>query len=268
MKEHRILKYFMPLLACVYGFAGIYACGVIGGGEFSLPLFCARVAAQIAFIVLTVWLIRKPLTHLFPQMGRYPIRLPAWHVAVMLLLVTPLWCILKGKLMYLLLPGTELQPMTYALDELKTDLVLSLSAIFVGPVCEELCFRFLPLTAYKRKASQIIVGVLAALFFGLLHTKNLLGSFVDALIFTLVFIFTKQIGTSMVLHGCINLWPTVFCVLVHLGLMDIQNSSMPVIWLIGDGTTLFAAVFMAAAGVAVHLIGRNKVKKNKEASTC
>ncbi len=259
----------MPLLACVYGFTGIYACGVIGGSEFSLLLFCLRVAAQIAFILLTVWIIRKPLTHLFPQMGRYPIRLPAWHVVVLLLLITPLWCILKGKLLYLLLPGTELQPMTYAIDELKTDLVLSLSAIFVGPVCEELCFRFLPLAAYKRKASQIIVGVLVALFFGLLHTKNLLGSFVDALIFTLVFIFTKRIGISMVLHGCINLWPTVFCALVHFGLLDIQNSSVPVIWLIGDGTTLAIAAMMAAIGVLVAVIAGKKQRyymKNKEVS--
>ena len=248
----------MPLLACVYGFGMIYACGVIGGSQFSLPLFCLRVAAQVALIALTVWIIRKPLTHLFPQMGEYPIRFPAWRVVALLVLITPLWCIVKGQLLHLLLPGTELQPMTYDADELKIDLVLSLSAVFIGPVCEELCFRFLPLAAYKKKATQVIVGVLAALFFGLLHTKNLLGSFADALIFTLVFICTRQIGISMVLHGCINLWPMMFCVLVHFGVMEIQHSSVPVIWLIGNETTLIAAAVMAVMGVAVYLLGKRK----------
>lgn len=257
-KEHRILKFFMPLLACVYGFGTIYACGVIGGNEFSLPLFCLRVAAQLALIALTVWVIRRPLMHLFPQMGAYPIECPAWRVVVLLLLVTPLWCILKGKLLYLLLPGAEMQPMTYAADELKTDLVLSLSAIFVGPVCEELCFRYLPIAVYKKKTTQVVVGVLVALFFGLLHTKNLLGSFVDALIFTLVFICTRRIGISMVLHGCINLWPTVFCVLMHFGVLEIQHSAVPVIWLIGNETTLIIAMVMAVMGVAVYLLGKRK----------
>jgi len=257
-KEHRILKFFLPLLACVYGFGTVYACGIIGGSEFSLPMYFLRVAVQVALIVLTVWIIRKPLTKLFPQMGEYPIRLPAWHVVVLLLMVTPLWCILKGKLLHLLLPAAEMQTMTYAVDELKTDLILSLSAILVGPVYEELCFRFLPLAAYKRKTTQVLMGVLMALFFGLLHTQNLLGSFVDALIFTLVFICTREIGISMVLHGCINLWPTVFCVLVHFGMLEIRRSSVPVIWLIGDRTTLVIAVVMAVMGMAVYLLGKRK----------
>lgn len=258
-KEHNILKFFMPLLACMYGFGTIYACGVIGGDAFSLPLYALRVAAQLAVIALTIWIIRKPLMHLFPQMGNYPISFPKWHAAVLLLMITPLWCILRGRLLYLLLPGTALQPMTYPVEELQTDLILSLAAITVGPVCEELCFRFLPLAAYKRKTTQVAVGVLAALFFGLLHTKNLLGSFVDALIFTLVFICTRQIGISIVLHGCINLWPMVFCVLVHFGVLEIQHSSVPVIWLIGNETTLIIASVMAAAGVAVYLLGKRKM---------
>lgn len=252
------MKFFMPLLACVYGFGTIYACGVIGGSEFSLPMYCLRVAVQVALIALTVWIIRKPLTKLFLQMGEYPIRLPAWYVVALLLMVTPLWCILRGKMLHILLPTAEMQTMTYAADELKTDLILSLSAILVGPVYEELCFRFLPLAAYRRKTTQVLVGLLMALFFGLLHTKNLLGSLVDALIFTLVFICTREIGISMVLHGCINLWPTVFCVLAHFDVLEIQRSSMPVIWLIGDRTTLVIAVVMAVMGVAVYLLGKRK----------
>lgn len=259
MKQHRLLKCLMPLLGCVYGFATIYLCGVIGGDasriSWLLPL---RLAAQIAFIALTVWIIRKPLTHLFPQVARYEISLPAWHTMVMILLVTPLWCILKGRLLHLAAPDAEMSLMTYAADELLNDLILSLSAVFIGPVYEEMCFRYLPLAAFRRKGTQLVVGVLVAMFFGLLHTSNMLGSFVDALIFTLVLILTGKIGLSMVVHGCINLWPMVFCVLVHFGLLEIQHSPLPVIWLIGDEKTLIAAVVLALIGIGIYLIVRQK----------
>lgn len=259
MKEHRILKFFMPLLACVGGFALMYGCALVMGEDKTPVRFLAGIAAEIVLLALTLWFIRKPLTRLFPQVGAYPLCCPHWSVLAMLFLATPLWCILKGKLLYALQPAVEMQPIVYTGEELRADLMLCLSGVVVGPVFEEMYFRFLPLVSYKRRVAQVIVGLLVAVFFGLLHTTNMLGSFVDALIFMLVFVLTRQIGISIALHSFINLWAVLFCVLVYFGLLDIQHSSLPVIWLIGNSGTLIASVVAAAIGVAVGLCGRRIV---------
>lgn len=258
MKEHRILKFFMPLLACVSGFALMYGCALVMGEDKTPVRFLTGIAVEIVLLALTLWVIRKPLARLFPQVGAYPLRCPHWSVLVMIFLVTPLWCILKGKLLYVLQPAVEMQPIVYTSEELRADLMLCLSGVVVGPVFEEMYFRFLPLAAYKHRAAQVIVGLLVAVFFGLLHTTNMLGSFVDALIFMLVFVFTRQIGISIALHSCINLWAVLFCIMVYFGLLDIQHSSLPVIWLIGDNGTLAAAAVIAVIGAAVRLYGRKK----------
>ena len=66
-KEHKVLKFFMPMLACIYGLALSLLCASVNmQEEFVLYRSLLSKLLEIVAIIVTVLLIKKVLPKVFP----------------------------------------------------------------------------------------------------------------------------------------------------------------------------------------------------------
>jgi len=79
----------------------------------------------------------------------------------------------------------------------------------VAPVTEELLFRGLILQGFLSSMSKHKAVFLSALFFALFHVSpwQFIGPFIIGVVFAYLFIETKSVFPSMILHGIFNLLP-------------------------------------------------------------
>ena len=120
--------------------------------------------------------------------------------------------------------------------------------MLLAPVLEELCFRQMAISPFRRRGTQIAVCVVMALLFGIPHVRNFYGAFLSAMFYGLVFIWTRNIWYGVALHAGSNLMGTLLMVYCWMGLGSIQMAKMPVIAL-PDIKVFIASVFLAIAGV-------------------
>lgn len=267
-KEHKVLKFFMPLLACIYGLALSLLCAsVMMGEEISLYQSLLSRILEVVAILITLLLIKKVIPKVFPEVKNYKIAVPKAYILIAIFLTVPLWEIVKYHLICIVASSAstvDLQPVVYTFQELKEDLVASISAIFLAPVYEELSYRFLALAPFKKRSSQIIFGSLVALFFGILHLGNFFGAFVDAIIYMLLFVITQNIVLSIWAHCCMNLFVTIIIIMSYCGIWNVVHSSYPTIVLIENPSTTVMASILATIGVVVFIVGYKRCPKNKE----
>ena len=247
----RILKPFVPILATIYGFSLIYVTAIpIADGNFTLGREALSWMLTLAAIGLTYiiayWLEPK----VFPESKQLSMKLPKLTVVAGLLLLAPLWLVVEGYLVYgltSLIHSVRLESITYTPDELSEDLLAGVHAVLLAPVLEELCFRQLAISPFRQRKSKIIVCAVMALFFGILHVRNFIGASIGAMLFGLVFIWTRNIWYAIILHMGRNLTITLVAIYCMLGLGEIRMSSTPVIYLF-DAKVVFATVVMAVIG--------------------
>lgn len=211
-----LLKPLMPILAAAYGTALIYVTALPTdsnspgfGGELLLWLL------TLAGIGLTVFLVQRVEPRLFPAAKQFRLKRPKSFVFVGLLLMAPLWFIAKDYFIYgltWLFHPVPLEPLTYTTQELREDLLASVHAVLLAPILEELCFRQMAISPFRGRRAQIAVCVVMALLFGVLHVRNFLGAFIDALFYGLVFIWSRNIWNSVALHAGCNLTVTLLAV--------------------------------------------------------
>lgn len=247
----RILKPVVPILVTIYGFLLIYvtalptADGNYTLGREALSWLLTLAAIGITYII-AYWLEPK----VFPESKQLSIKLPKLTVIAGLLLLAPLWLVVEGYLVYgltSLIHTVRLEHITYNPDELREDLLACVHAVLLAPVLEELCFRQLAISPFRQRKSKIIVCVVMAFLFGILHVRNFIGAFLGAMLFGLVFIWTRNIWYAIILHMGRNLTITLVVIYCVLGLGEIRMSSTPVIYLF-DAKVVFAAVVMAVIG--------------------
>uniref|UniRef100_UPI00405789F4 CPBP family intramembrane glutamic endopeptidase n=1 Tax=Acetatifactor sp. TaxID=1872090 RepID=UPI00405789F4 len=267
-KEHKVLKFFMPMLACIYGLALSLLCASVNmQEEFVLYRSLLSKLLEIVAIIVTVLLIKKVLPKVFPQVKEYKMVMPPVYVLVAIFLIVPLWIIVKYKLIYIVtscIGNVDLQTVVYSASELKEDLVACISAFFLAPVYEELSFRYLALSAFKKKSSQIIFGCFVALFFGILHMSNYIGAFMDAIIFMLLFVLTKNIVLSIWTHCCYNIMVMVFSIMSYLGVWEISKSSYPTVIRVENISATIISCILAIIGIVIMILGYKKHAKVKE----
>lgn len=228
-----LLKPVMPILAAAYGTALIYVTALPTdsnspgfGGELLLWLL------TLAGIGLTVFLVQRVEPKLFQSAKQFRLKRPKTFVFVGLLLMAPLWFVAKDYFIYgltWLFHPVSLEPLTYTTQELREDLLASVHAVLLAPILEELCFRQMAISPFRGRGAQIAVCVVMALLFGVLHVRNFLGAFVDAMFYGLVFIWSRNIWNSVALHAGCNLTVTLLAVYCWLGLGDLQMARIPVI---------------------------------------
>ena len=247
----RILKPVVPILVTIYGFLLIYvtalptADGNFTIGREALSWMLTLAAIGITYII-AYWLEPK----VFPESKQLSMKFPKLTVVAGLLLLAPLWLVVEGYFVYgltSLIHPVRLEHITYNPDELREDLLACVHAVLLAPVLEELCFRQLAISPFRQRKSKIIVCVVMALLFGILHVRNFIGAFLGAMLFGLVFIWTRNIWYAIILHMSRNLTITLVVIYCVLGFGELRMSSTPVIYLF-DAKVVFAAVVMAVIG--------------------
>ena len=251
-KTARLLKPLMPILSAVYSLAIIYLTALPIAGEH--PSFVGEILTwliTLAGIVLTLFLVHRVEPKVFPDARRFPLKLPKFSVFAGLLLIAPLWLVAEEYIVYSitsLVHTIQMEPLTYTTDELREDLLSSVHAVLLAPLLEELCFRQMAISPFRRRGAQIVVCVVMAILFGILHVRNCPGAFISALFYGLVFIWSRNIWCSVTLHAGSNLAATLLAVYCWLQLGDMQMTRTPVI-ILPDMKVFIASLFLAVAGV-------------------
>lgn len=246
------LKPLMPILSAVYGIAIIYVTALPVAGDN--PTFVDEFLTwliTLAGIALTLFLVRRVEPRVFPAAGHFSLRLPRVYVFVGLLLIAPLWLVVEEYVVYgitSLAHTVQMKPLTYTTAELREDLLSSVHAVLLAPLLEELCFRQMAISPFRRRSAQIVVCVVMAILFGMLHVRNFPGAFISAMFYGLVFIWSRNIWYSVALHAGNNLTATLLAVYCWLKLGNMQMMSMPVI-ILPDLKVIIASVCLAIAGV-------------------
>lgn len=253
-KTASILKPLIPILSAVYGLAIIYVTALpVSGGS---PTFMGEVLTwliTIAGIALTLFLVHRVEPKVFPASGQFPLKLPKFSVFVGLLLIAPLWLVAKEYIVYgitSLVHSVQMKPLTYTTAEVREDLLSSVHAVLLAPILEELCFRQMAISPFRRRGAQVAVCMVMAILFGMFHVRNFPGAFISAIFYGLVFIWSRNIWYSVALHAGSNLAATLLSVYCWLGLGEMQMTKTPVIILPGM-EVLIASLSLAIAGIVL-----------------
>ena len=247
-----ILKPLMPVLAAAYGLGIIYLTALpMADGDESLGSQVLCWIITLGAIALTFFIVKRVEPKVFPEARQFSMKWPIFPVVAGLLLMAPLWSVVQGYLVYgftSLINTVRLEPIAFTPDEIREDLLASVHAVLLAPVLEELCYRQLAISPFRRRGAQIAVCMVMAVLFGILHVRNFFGSFLAATLFGLVFIWSRNIWYAVLLHAGSNLTATLFGVYCVFGLGEVQMSKIPVIFM-PDAKSTIACVVLAIAGL-------------------
>ena len=247
-----IIKPLLPILSAVYGLALIYLTALpLADGEGSLANEAVTWILTLAAIMLTAFVIIPFERKVYPESRQFSLKSPALTVVAGLLLIAPLWLVTQEAVAYgltSLVHSVQTELLVYTSDELREDMLASVHAVFLAPILEELCYRQLAISPFRRRGPQILVCVIMAVLFGFLHVRNFVGASLAALLFGLVFIWSRNIWYAILLHAGSNLTATLFAVYSGLGFGEIQTCKIPVIFL-PDMKVVVASLLLAVTGV-------------------
>lgn len=247
----RFLRLLMPILSAAYGIAIIYVTALPLSGDY--PGFGCELLTwliTLAGITLSLYLVHRVEPKVFPSARDFSLKLPPMYVFVGLLLIAPLWLVTEEYLVYgitSLFHTVELEPLTYTTDELRKDLLSSVHAVLLAPILEELCFRQMAISPFRRRRVQIVVCVVMAILFGVLHVRNFPGAFFSAMVYGMVFIWSGSIWCSVALHAGRNLTATILAVYSWLQLGDMRMTEIPVI-ILPDIKVVIVSLLLAIVG--------------------
>ena len=247
-----ILKPLMPILAAAYGLGVIYLTALpTADGDESLGSQVLCWIITLGAIALTFFIVKRVEPKVFPEARQFSMKWPIFPIVAGLLLMAPLWLVVKEYLVYgftSLINTVRLEPIAFTPDEIREDLLASVHAVLLAPVLEELCYRQLAISPFRRRGAQIAVCMVMAVLFGIPHVRNFFGSFLAATLFGLVFIWSRNIWYAVLLHAGSNLTATLFGVYCMFGLGEVQMSKIPVFFM-PDAKFSIACVVLAIAGL-------------------
>ena len=201
--------------------------------------------------MLTYYIAFNVEPKVFQEAAEFPPKRPKFKIIAGILLIAPLFFLVQEYIVYglaSLCNNLQMESLTYSAEELREDLFNSIHAVLLAPALEELCFRQMAVSPFRRRCAQVVVCIVMALLFGLLHIRNFAGSAFGALAFGLVFIFSQNIWYSVALHVGSNLMATLLAIYCWLDLSEIKISHLPVI-MIPDIKVLIASIIPAAFSV-------------------
>lgn len=264
-KVSNVLKVLMPLAGILLGLLVSYAGALILDDEGMISLTLISTGIEIIGAILVFFLAYKVVSKFFPATKDYSFRFPKWQIILAIFLIAPLWFIVKYGIVFdvrNIFGSVVLEPCGLASDEVVSSLVESISAVLVAPIIEEVCFRFIPISVFEKKRTKIIVGILLTIVFSLLHVSNFLAAMLDALIFTVLLLRTKNAWYSILMHFALNLTATLVFFLSLAGLSIKKSTGMPIVLFIDiKGTILF--VVMAIIGFILLLWSRNHFRSEE-----
>ena len=96
-----------------------------------------------------------------------------------------------------------------------------------------------------------------AILFGMLHVRNFLGAFIDAMFYGMIFIWSRNIWNSVALHAGSNLTATLLAVYCWLGIGDLQMSKTPLI-ILTDAKVVVGSIILFIVGILLINTKRKK----------
>ncbi len=247
-----LLKSLMPILAAAYGTALIYITALPIDSDS--PGFVGELLSwllTLAGIGLTMFLVNRVEPSVFPEARQFQIKRPMLRFIGGLLLIAPLWFVAKEYIIYgltWLVHTVQMEPLTYSTAELREDLLAGIHAVLLAPVLEELCFRQMAISPFRSRRAQIVVCVVMAILFGMLHVRNFLGAFIDALFYGLLFIWSRNIWNSVALHAGCNLTATLLAIYCWLEIGDLQMAKTPMI-ILPDAKLVIGSIILSTIGI-------------------
>lgn len=220
-KEHKILKFFLPLISALYFFAITLtvplASGTYGEEYDKWWQMLIQIAVYVLAITLTLFIIEKGYSKLFPYSENYKIKLLDWKVAMGVIFLMFLVVILKFKFDYWLFISTGHTFVPYDFTEkLLPFLISAITPTFFGPIFEELSFRYMALSAQKSVFGRILALLGVSVIFGIMHSRNIMtieNAFFSAILFGTAFLLTKNICVPIVMHIGHNFWISALSVI-------------------------------------------------------
>lgn len=256
-----LFKPLMPILAAAYGTALIYVTALpIDSNSLGLGGELLSWLLTLVGIGLTLFLVQRVEPKLFPAANQFQLKRPMIPAIVGLLLIAPLWFVAKEYFLYGLtsmVHTVQLEPLTYTTSELREDMLASIHAVLLAPILEELCFRQMAISPFRSRREQIVVCVVMALLFGMLHVRNFPGAFINALFYGAIFIWSRNIWNSVALHAGCNLTATLLAVYCWLGLGDLQMAKTPTI-ILTDAKVVVGSIVLAIVGILLISAKRKK----------
>ena len=251
-KVASLFKPLMPILSAAYGIALIYITALpVADNHSGFVGESLTWLLTLVGIAMTLYLVKYVEPKIFPAAEQIRLKLPKISVISGLLLIAPLLLVAEGYIIYgmtSLVQPVQMEPLNYTTEEMLEDLMSSIHAVLLAPALEELCFRQMAISPFRGRGAKIVVCLVMALLFGILHVRNFPGAFISALIYGFVFIWSRNIWFSVILHAGRNLAATLLAVYCWLNLGDIQMAKIPVI-ILPDMKVVFASLFLAIAGV-------------------
>lgn len=249
-----ILKPLIPILAAAYGLMLIYLTALpLADRNPSLGAEALTWLLTVIAIAITYFLIQRIQPKLFPEAKQFSMKWPAFSIVAGLILIAPLWNLVEAYAVYgltSLIATVHTEPISSTPDELREDLIAGVHAVLLAPLLEELCFRQLAISPFRRRRNQIIVCILMALLFGILHVRNFPGAFLSAILYGFLFIQTRNIWYPVILHAGHNLAATLLALYCFFDIGQIQMSKSPVI-ILPDTIVTIASVTLALIGFVI-----------------
>lgn len=246
------VKTLMPILAAIYGTALIMLTAMpFGNGQQTIWSEVASWLLTLLCIALTLFLVIRLEPKVFPDARRFTFKKPPLYIIVGLLLMVPLWFVVQEYSVFglsSLMGKVRLEQLTFTPEEFREDMLSSVHAVLLAPVLEELCFRQLPISPFRRRGAQVAVCVVMAVLFAILHVRNAPGAFLAAMFYGIVYILSKNIWYSIILHIGHNLTVTLIGFYCLLGLGDLKISKMPNI-IMPDAKIIVVSMFFAIIGL-------------------
>ncbi len=262
-KEHNIIKFFMPVIAIAYCLLMAFlAAKLLKSKEFVLTENLLFTAVRLVEAFLTVFICSKIMPKLFSNCDSYKAKIPKFSIVIALLLIAPFILILEYDFIYFIRglitkEAVEKIPFVEKTDSAYVTLIESISAVFFAPIIEELTFRYMAISPFKKKKSKIIAFLFTTLVFGIIHVSNFFAVAIDATILGLVFLGTKNIVYCILMHAFGNLSKTVFFLLAFYGISDINYCQMPIILFVDKQTKIFGGILFLI-GLTIILFSKKK----------
>jgi membrane protease YdiL (CAAX protease family) len=141
----------------------------------------------------------------------------------------------------------------------------ALSTLIIAPILEEFFFRNFLLKKLLQKNSQKIGILISSICFAIIHIEtpsNLVPTFIFGIISSLIFIKTKRIGHSIILHFLFNLLIEIFLLIEILSVFNLSinewflnlnfNFMYWILFLFGVGITYFATKKLLATPCIIN----------------
>lgn len=224
-KQHNFLKTIIIILSFGMLFGINVLSMLIVKDESSFFQVMLGNLAEIAALVGVFFLWAKVLHRVFPSANDFRFRKLTIYQVMMYLGIALLSLVFVYRLLYWIRGGAAhvtLVPVIYSRTEFQEDMLVSIHAVLIAPVLEEMCFRIIPVSVIKTGKNRIVLLAILAVVFALMHTRNPLGALVDATVFCILLLVTHNPLASILCHAFGNLLKTIVNVLLYFNVTEVN----------------------------------------------